>query len=94
MVEMDTQPLDGISAIFYVYFSVAILASAYSLFLACQLNRYIAFTLMIALGGVVAFDNVAVGIVIDQANNLPDDLLRTRFAMQSKCPDRNCRQAE
>jgi len=81
---MAGEPLDGISPVFYVYFAVAVLACAYSLFLACQLNRYIGFTLMIALGCVIAFDNIAVAIVIDNLSNLPDDLLRTRFALKSE----------
>ncbi len=83
---MAGEPLSGISPIFYVYFAIAVVASAYSLFLACQLNRYIAFTLMVALGCVVAFDNIVVAIVIDNSSNLPDDLLRTRFALGSKWP--------
>jgi hypothetical protein len=80
---MAGQQLSGISPIFYIYAAAAVIAAIYSVFLACQLNRYVGFTLLVALGFVIAFDNVVTAIVVDKQDSLPGDLLRTRFALAS-----------
>lgn len=85
VMEAEQPALRGSSAAFYVYFVAALLSMGYATFLACQLKRYLGFSLMVVLAFVLAFDNLVVGVVIDANGSLPEDLLRTRFAIASAC---------
>ena len=74
--------LSGADAIFYIYFVVSLAALGYCAWMACQLSRYVGFTLLPLLALVVAFDNLAVAVVMGDPG-IPNDLLRTRFAVHS-----------
>ncbi|CAE7224333.1 unnamed protein product, partial [Symbiodinium sp. KB8] len=74
--------LSGADAVFYIYFVVSLAALGYCAWMACQLSRYVGFTLLPLLALVVAFDNLAVAVVMGDPG-IPNDLLRTRFAVHS-----------
>jgi hypothetical protein len=76
--------LSGSSEVFYLYFVITTLLMAFVARQACHMQKYIAFLILPLLCLSVAFENLAIAVTID-STEVPEDLLKTRFAVQSEC---------